>query len=450
MRLIDARGRYEPRAKFTTWLYTIAHNRLMDHFRASAAARGVRERRRSGEDVRSTICRGRIPDRRAPRDGRHAARGARGAARRAARGVRAAAGRRTVGRGDRHGDRRQRARPPRAGCAMPSTKLRASLREPADAQREPVTEPDPATRTSTGRTATRRPTSRRPRSTSASAPLRAAPWPRPQSLEAAHAPRCGAILDCPVAGALSVAATVVVAVTLSYMVEREDARLARVDGLPSSAPPQAMAVAPAEGAKAPVPTAVPTPDLAQSERAAKVESTRADAAVAQSANLPERATAEPPPPAPAPAARLPGRTDGPAANGMLAKEAERRQAATDTASPASPPPQTRVAPHRNAGGPCPRSLGAPACTRADGQARAGARPRRTGRSRPGLRRSPGPDGARGRIGLGRAEGAHPGGMARRPPPPEGRGTHGRVRQELAEFRKRFPDYQLPADLSPLT
>ena len=36
MRLIDARGRYEPQAKFTTWLYTIAHNRLMDHFRAAS------------------------------------------------------------------------------------------------------------------------------------------------------------------------------------------------------------------------------------------------------------------------------------------------------------------------------------------------------------------------------------------------------------------------------
>jgi RNA polymerase sigma-70 factor, ECF subfamily len=33
MRVIQARGRYEPRAKFTTWLYTIAHNRLTDHWR---------------------------------------------------------------------------------------------------------------------------------------------------------------------------------------------------------------------------------------------------------------------------------------------------------------------------------------------------------------------------------------------------------------------------------
>ena len=31
MRAIEARGRYEVQAKFTTWLYTIAHNRLVDH-----------------------------------------------------------------------------------------------------------------------------------------------------------------------------------------------------------------------------------------------------------------------------------------------------------------------------------------------------------------------------------------------------------------------------------
>jgi RNA polymerase sigma-70 factor (ECF subfamily) len=34
MRAVEARARYEPRAKFTTWLYTIAHNRLVDHWRA--------------------------------------------------------------------------------------------------------------------------------------------------------------------------------------------------------------------------------------------------------------------------------------------------------------------------------------------------------------------------------------------------------------------------------
>jgi RNA polymerase sigma-70 factor (ECF subfamily) len=38
LKLIDARASYEPRAKFTTWLFTIAHNRLMDHFRARSRA----------------------------------------------------------------------------------------------------------------------------------------------------------------------------------------------------------------------------------------------------------------------------------------------------------------------------------------------------------------------------------------------------------------------------
>lgn len=33
MRVIEARSRYEPQAKFTTWLFTIAHHRLVDHWR---------------------------------------------------------------------------------------------------------------------------------------------------------------------------------------------------------------------------------------------------------------------------------------------------------------------------------------------------------------------------------------------------------------------------------
>ena len=35
LRVIEARARYAPQAKFSTWLYAIAHNRLIDHFRAS-------------------------------------------------------------------------------------------------------------------------------------------------------------------------------------------------------------------------------------------------------------------------------------------------------------------------------------------------------------------------------------------------------------------------------
>src|SRR5207247_1819828 len=34
MRVIEARGRYRPAARFGTWLYTIAHHRLVDHWRA--------------------------------------------------------------------------------------------------------------------------------------------------------------------------------------------------------------------------------------------------------------------------------------------------------------------------------------------------------------------------------------------------------------------------------
>ena len=33
MRVIEARSRYQPQARFTTWLYTIAHNHLIDHWR---------------------------------------------------------------------------------------------------------------------------------------------------------------------------------------------------------------------------------------------------------------------------------------------------------------------------------------------------------------------------------------------------------------------------------
>ena len=33
MRVIEARNRYAPKARFTTWLYSIAHNRLVDHWR---------------------------------------------------------------------------------------------------------------------------------------------------------------------------------------------------------------------------------------------------------------------------------------------------------------------------------------------------------------------------------------------------------------------------------
>ncbi len=33
LRVVEARERYAPQARFTTWLYTIAHNRMVDHWR---------------------------------------------------------------------------------------------------------------------------------------------------------------------------------------------------------------------------------------------------------------------------------------------------------------------------------------------------------------------------------------------------------------------------------
>lgn len=37
MKLIRARERYETRARFTTWLYTLAHHRVIDYYRRQAA-----------------------------------------------------------------------------------------------------------------------------------------------------------------------------------------------------------------------------------------------------------------------------------------------------------------------------------------------------------------------------------------------------------------------------
>ena len=38
MRVVGARARYRVEARFTTWLYTLAHHRLVDHYRARGRA----------------------------------------------------------------------------------------------------------------------------------------------------------------------------------------------------------------------------------------------------------------------------------------------------------------------------------------------------------------------------------------------------------------------------
>ena len=50
MRVIDSRERYQPRAKFSSWVYAIAHNRLMDFYRASGKARFL-----DGEEAAETL-----------------------------------------------------------------------------------------------------------------------------------------------------------------------------------------------------------------------------------------------------------------------------------------------------------------------------------------------------------------------------------------------------------
>jgi RNA polymerase sigma factor (sigma-70 family) len=70
LRLIDARASYEPRAKFTTWLYTIAHNRLMGYFQSASCAHLISYDGHAPEEVVSAEPR---PDEQLVRK-RHAAR----------------------------------------------------------------------------------------------------------------------------------------------------------------------------------------------------------------------------------------------------------------------------------------------------------------------------------------------------------------------------------------
>src|SRR5882672_277691 len=65
MRVIDFRERYQPRARFTSWVYAIAHNRLMDHYRASGRAKflaqdeseALLDRKRTAERLLAALAR---------------------------------------------------------------------------------------------------------------------------------------------------------------------------------------------------------------------------------------------------------------------------------------------------------------------------------------------------------------------------------------------------------
>lgn len=49
--LVGARAAYKPTARFTTWLYTIAHNRLMDHYRRLRPTDSLTRQDADGEDI---------------------------------------------------------------------------------------------------------------------------------------------------------------------------------------------------------------------------------------------------------------------------------------------------------------------------------------------------------------------------------------------------------------
>jgi RNA polymerase sigma factor (sigma-70 family) len=55
MNAIRARDRYVPTAKFTTWLYTLAHHRLVDHWRASGQAKFASIDDDSDEGTRAAV-----------------------------------------------------------------------------------------------------------------------------------------------------------------------------------------------------------------------------------------------------------------------------------------------------------------------------------------------------------------------------------------------------------
>ena len=120
MNVIRVRATYVPTAKFTTWLYTLAHNRLVDHWRAtgrSSSCRSTTTRTTTRDDASSTRSRRARTDEPETRAQSRAS-SARSCAPRcaalpadAARGVPAASGRRARARRDRGADGRRRSRP---------------------------------------------------------------------------------------------------------------------------------------------------------------------------------------------------------------------------------------------------------------------------------------------------------------------------------------------------
>jgi hypothetical protein len=217
---------------------------------------------------------------------------------------------------------------------------------------------------------------------------------------------------------VSIAATVVVAVTLAYMMEGEEVRLARTDGVPASAPPPV--VAQAEKLQPPAPAAASAAGEQLARRNAELESAIKSADAERRA----RAANERPVAAPAPAAAT--ATGEPAA---------------PEAFPAAPPAETRPVPSSpEAAPPSPASRAVPAAPAAPGPAReaAGAARERAFADRPErMERQAQTAEQKARTPEAWVEDLRRLKAQQR--------TEDFTR-ELAEFRKRYPDYKLPADL----
>jgi hypothetical protein len=258
----------------------------------------------------------------------------------------------------------------------------------------------------------------------------------PQSLEARAQAEAGRSWIARWRVPMSIAATVLVAVTLSYMVQDEEARRAPIDGPPSAAPAP-PAVAPA--VEAPKRTDAEGEPRRLDERAAQRAAPAAPPAVRQ-----ERAPVEMQAPAAARVPAPPGKLEGPAATGAASNELEKRQA--DVAAPAAPamqavpPAPATPAPIAPAARPAPSPAlrAAPSAEVPEPLSRDRALADRPGRMERGVA-APAAAEAKMRTADAWIE------EIRRL---KAQGRDAEAAAELAEFRKRHPDYKLPADLLP--
>lgn len=238
---------------------------------------------------------------------------------------------------------------------------------------------------------------------------------------------------------VSIAATVLIAVTLSYMVQDEEVRKARIDGVPtgpapaqesSAAPPPPAPAAPgAKAQEAPAPAAPPAP----AKRAAPAADTAA-ASRTEPAAVPFPAS--PPAVRQAPAElEASASADRARENAALAKELEQRQAGLERRVAEE---ARTTADQRLQSAPAPTAVPAPAPA-------------------PMAKPDPSRERALADRPAGRLEREAVSGRAEQKvrTPEEWLEdirrlkTQGRtedVAKELAEFRKRYPDYKLPADL----